>query len=165
MTQIAREGGVYPAASDLWTRHPDLKAWSNDLSAHLGPMLPGAHGNLLMDCLVDAIASYKKAEADGEDPVGAYVVALLERATDVFDIDVTASVEKGVIAWDPLQQSLPDFCRLYSDVPISVARGKRVVSDEVNGESLLLLGARLLPEYIGRHIVRKVIKRNAQPVS
>ncbi|MFP3637946.1 hypothetical protein [Paraburkholderia sp. SIMBA_054] len=162
MTQVAREAGLYPAASDLWTRHPDLKKLSNDVSMHLGSVLPGnLGGSLLKDCLVDAIAAFKAAEMGRrEDPFKAYVLALVERATDVFDLAVTTVVDTGTIAWDPLHEPLSEFCRRYAESPLSVSKGSRPVPDVVEGESLLLLGVRLLPEYISRDLVRAVVARN-----
>jgi hypothetical protein len=127
--------------------------------------LPGQRGaSLLEDCLLDAIAAYHKAELDEEEPVEpvhAYVQALVKRASDVFELTVSARVENGLVEWDPLVEPLAAFCKRYSDCSVSVDRRPRAPSEEVAGESALLLGVRLLPEYVGRHLVREVV-RNVQ---
>jgi hypothetical protein len=163
MSKVARTSGLYPAASKVWTRHPDLKDVTNKLHRHLGASLPGGlGGSLLQDCLVDAITAYRKAEDTHLDPVLAYVEALYERAADVFDLSVTANVHDGRVAWDPLEEPLDSFCKRYPESEIAVVRQSRDGDEEVIGESLMLLGARLLPEYMARHIARVVVKRNTQ---
>jgi len=161
MTSIAREANLYPAARELWTRHPDLERLSDSVTCYLGEGLPGRNeGSLLKDCLIDAIAAYRRAERDSRDPVLLYVEALLTTATDVFDLVVTADVPAGSIQWDPLVESLWAFYDRHRENTVSVERHKRSFPDEVHGESLILLTVRLMPEYIGRHIVRAVVHSN-----
>lgn len=161
MSKVARLSGLYPAANKIWTRHPDLKGVTSKLHQHVGATLPGSFGgSLLNDCLLDAIAACRKAEEGNADPVFAYVEALFDRASDVFKLSVTADVHDGRIAWDPLEESLDAFRKRYAESQISVERQSREGEGELIGESLLLLGARLLPEYMARHIARVVVKRN-----
>jgi hypothetical protein len=162
MTSIAREANLYPSARELWTRHPDLEWLSDSVTSHFGEGLPGRdEGSLLKDCLIDAIAAYRRAERDARDPVLLYMEALLTRATDVFDLVVTADVPEGRIQWDPLLESLWTFYDRHRESTVSVVKHGRSFPDEVHGESLALLGVRLMPEYIGRHIVRAVVQSNA----
>jgi hypothetical protein len=161
MTSIARDANLYPSARELWTRHPDLEWLSDAVTNYFGKGLPGREeGSLLKDCLIDAIAAYRRAERDSRDPVLLYMEALLTRATDVFDLVVTADVTEGTIQWDPLLESLWAFYERHPESTLSVERHKRPNPDEVHGESLLLLAARLMPEYIGRHFVRAVVQSN-----
>lgn len=160
MTAVARSAGLYPIAREIWTRNPVLEKVSNCVSMHFGTAIPGRDGSLLKDCLRDAIAGFKKAETERRDPVPAYVEALINRATEVFDLAVIAEVAEGRIAWDPLQEPLDEFASRYTECTISVAKEARDLRDEIPGESALLLGVRLLPEYVARYLVRAIVSRS-----
>jgi len=157
MSRVAREAGLYAAAREIWTRHPLLEVASDFLSGHLSAALPGRDQSLLKDCLVDAIAGYRRAEREHGEVVSAYVIAMLQRATDVFDLSIRATVADGVIAWQPLEESLEAFCARYLEARIVATQVEREERDQVPNESMLLLGARLMPEYIGRYVVRHVM--------
>ncbi|MGF6440586.1 hypothetical protein [Paraburkholderia youngii] len=163
MAAVARASGLYPTARQIWTRHPILEKVSNDISLHLGIKLPGQDGPLLQDCLRDAIASYQSAENANQDPMYAYVESLVNRATDIFSLSVTAEVEDGTVLWDPLAESYPEFEARHGDSLISFEKGGEEVVDEVKGESALLLGARLLPVYLARYLIRTVVHVNDNP--
>ena len=160
MSRVARDARLFNRARDLWIRHPLLEEASNVIAAHLSLALPGRDDTLLKDCLIDAMAGVVQAERENLDVVPAYVLAMLRRATDVFDLSVRAAVPEGAIAWDPLTEPLGLFCTRYRGVEIAVMRVEREESDQYSDESTLLLGVRLMPEFIGRHLVRQVLSRH-----
>ena len=160
MASVARASGLYPTAREIWTRHPILEKVSNDISLHLGIKLPGQDGPLLQDCLRDAIASYRRAESANQNPMYAYVESLVNRATDIFDLAVTAEVDDGTVLWDPLAEPYAEFEARHADSHIAFEKGRGEPLDEVKGESALLLGARLLPVYLARYLIRSVVHVN-----
>ncbi len=162
MARVARSAGLYNAARALWRRHPLLEDASDLVAAHFSSALPGRNDSLLADCLVDAITEYHRVDSGDGDKVGSYVVALLSRATDVFDLKVCATVPQGTVVWSALEEPLSSFCARYGSGWISVVRVTRDDLGELPGESLLLLGARLMPEFIGRYIVRHVLTRQPE---
>lgn len=161
MSKVARDGMLFPKARDIWLDHALLQSASDSLAAHLSGALPGRDGPLLRDCLIDAVSAYRATEKQGQtEAVVAYLVALLRRATDVFDLSVEARVVDGVISWDPLRESLLTFVSRNVDGEISVSR--RPAGDTEGNdrdESTVLLVARLMPEPVARHVVRHVMAR------
>ncbi|WP_321935247.1 hypothetical protein [Paraburkholderia sp. J8-2] len=158
MSRVARDGMLFNKARDIWVDHAMLELASDKLSLHFGSSLPGRNGPLLQACLVDAISAYRSAEGEGARAAFvAYLVALLRRATDVFDLSVQAEVVDGIVCWDPLAQSLSEFVAANGGVDVSVSRReKRAALEEIPDESMLLLAARLMPESVGRFLVRHV---------
>lgn len=130
---------------------------------HLGIKIPGRDGSLLQDCLRDAIASYRRAEGTNRDPLHAYIQALVNRAADLFKLAVTAEVDEGTVAWDPLAEPYAEFESRHGNTQIVLEQGKETAEDEVEGESALLLGTRLLPVYLARNLIRTVVRANASP--
>ena len=159
MSRVARDSMLFPKARDIWLEHALLEIASDGLAAHLSNALPGRDGPLLRDCLIDAVSAYRATEKRGEtEAIIAYLVALLRRATDVFDLTVEARVVDGAVSWDPLRESLRSFVLRNNDTEISVT--DRPVSDAASkdrDESTVLLAARLMPEPIARHVVRHVM--------
>ena len=159
MSRVARDSMLFPKARDIWLEHALLETASDGLAAHLSSALPGRDGPLLRDCLIDAVSAYRATEKDGEmEAIIAYLVALLRRATDVFDLRVEARVVDGAISWDPLMESLRSFVIRNGDGEISV--NPRPVGDSSNmdrDESTVLLVARLMPEPVARRVVRHVM--------
>lgn len=159
MSKVARDGMIFPKARDIWLDHALLESASDSLAAHLSGALPGRDGPLLRDCLIDAVSAYRATEKRGEmEAFIAYLIALLRRATDVFDLSVQARVVDGVVSWDPLRESLLAFVTRNGDGEITVTRrqtGDCVENDR--DESTVLLVARLMPEAIARRVVRHVM--------
>ncbi|MBB5547406.1 hypothetical protein A8H39_00860 [Paraburkholderia fungorum] len=159
MSKVAREGMLFPKARDIWLDHSLLESASDSVAAHLSGALPGRDGPLLRDCLIDAVSAYRATEKQGEmEAFVAYLVALLRRATDVFDLSVEARVVDGVVSWDPLREPLLTFVTRNGDGEITVVR--RPTEDGVENdrdESTVLLVARLMPEPIARRVVRHVM--------
>lgn len=160
MASVARASGLYPTAREIWARHPVLEKVSNDISFHIGNKLPGQDGPLLQDCLRDAIAGYRRAESVNRDPMQAYVESLVNRATDIFKIAVTAEDDSGTVLWDPLSEPFFEFEARYPDSKIGFEHGEGEEPGEVHGESALLLGVRVLPVYLARVLIRTVMGAN-----
>lgn len=165
MSRVARDSMLFPKARDIWLEHALLEAASDGLAAHLSSALPGQDGPLLRDCLIDAVSAYRATEQYGDmEAIAAYLVALLRRAADVFDLSVEARVVDGAISWDPLLESLQSFVHRNGDGEISVTA--RPVTDGATknrDESTVLLAARLMPEPIARHVVRHVMRHAKEP--
>lgn len=159
MSRVARDWLLFTKARDIWVDHAMLELASDKVAAHFGAALPGHKGPLLQACLLEAISSYRQTEGQGTGPASvAYLVAMLRRATDVFDLSVQAEVVDGVVCWDPLTQSLSEFIAVNGGGDVSVSRrDRRQSSDETPDESTLLLGSRLMPETLGRLLVRHVM--------
>ncbi|VVE14249.1 MULTISPECIES: hypothetical protein [Pandoraea] len=159
MSKVARDGMLFPKARDIWLDHALLESASDSLAAHLSCALPGRDGPLLRDCLIDAVSAYRATEKQGDmEAFVAYLVALLRRATDVFDLSVEARVVDGVVSWDPLMESLMTFVTRNGNGEITVTR--RPAEDGVDNnrdESTVLLVSRLMPEPIARRVVRHVM--------
>ncbi|UIF89213.1 hypothetical protein [Cupriavidus sp. UYPR2.512] len=159
MSRVARDSMLFPKARDIWLEHALLESASDGLAAHLSSALPGQDGPLLRDCLIDAVSAYRATEQHGDmEAMVAYLVALLRRATDVFDLSVEARVVDGAISWDPLRESLQSFVLRNAEGEISVSA--RPVNDGATknrDESTVLLAARLMPEPIARRVVRHVM--------
>ncbi|MFK0380212.1 hypothetical protein [Pandoraea sp. NPDC090278] len=161
INKIARGAGLYAAAQELWTKHPYLKTVADMVAAHLGPDIPGNSNCLLEDCLVDMISAFQSCSRDGRDPVPEVTVALMRRAAQVFRVCVTAGVPSGTIQWDAMKESYYSFLAAHDGASILITRIEGVDKEEMPGESAALLGARLLPEPAGRHIIRLVIAGNS----
>lgn len=164
MSKVAREGMLFPKARDIWLDHALLETASDSVAAHLSAALPGQDGPLLRDCLIDAVAAYRASEdADEFEAFVEYLVALLRRATDVFDLRVEARVSNGVVCWDPLKEPVHTFVSRNAVSEVTVTRKSPEEGGENDrDESVVLLSARLMPESIARQVVRRVIGRATQ---
>jgi hypothetical protein len=157
MSKVARDGMLFPKARDIWLDHALLESASDSVAAHLSGALPGRDGPLLRDCLIDAVSAFRANEKHGEmEALIAYLVALLRRAADVFELNVEARVVDGIVSWDPLRESLQVFVTRNGESQITVTRR---AEDTDRDESTILLVARLMPEPIARRVVRDVIAR------
>ncbi|WP_321816697.1 MULTISPECIES: hypothetical protein [unclassified Paraburkholderia] len=164
MSKVARDSMLFPKARDIWLDHALLETASDSLAAHLSTALPGRDGPLLRDCLIDAVAAYRAREDQDEfEAFVEYLVALLERATDVFDLRVEARVANGIVCWDPLKEPVHAFVSRNRVSEITVTRkSPEEEMENDRDESVMLLSARLMPESIARQLVRRVIGRTKQ---